>query len=58
MVSLVDQGWADQNEVAETFGYSVRTLRRDQRRFEPGAVVGYDLGEAMAVAVLGAGIEP
>src|SRR6266568_1283881 len=34
IVSLVDQGWADQNDVAKTFGYSVRTMRRYQRRFE------------------------
>jgi len=34
MVSLVDQGWADQNDVAKAFGYSVRTVRRYQRRFE------------------------
>jgi len=25
MVSLIDQGWADQNDVARAFGYSVRT---------------------------------
>ena len=34
MVNLVDQGWADQNDVAKAFGYSVRTVRRYQRRFE------------------------
>jgi len=28
MVSLVEQGWADQNDVARAFGYSARTLRR------------------------------
>jgi hypothetical protein len=32
MVSLVEQGWADQNDVARAFGSSARTLRRDQRR--------------------------
>ena len=25
MVSLVEQGWADQNDVARAFGYSART---------------------------------
>jgi transposase len=34
MVSLIDQGWADQNDVARVFGCSVRTVRRNQRRFE------------------------
>ena len=38
MVSLVDQGWADQNDVARVFGCSVRTLRRHQRRFEDGGL--------------------
>lgn len=33
MVSLIDQGWADQNDVARAFDYSVRTTRRYQRRF-------------------------
>ena len=32
MVSLIEQGWADQNEVARAFGCSVRTVRRHQRR--------------------------
>ena len=38
MVSLVEQGWADQNDVARVFGCSVRTLRRHQRRFEDGGL--------------------
>jgi len=38
MVSLVEQGWADQNDVACAFNYSVRTLRRDQRRYEEGGL--------------------
>jgi len=38
MVSLVEQGWADQNDVARAFGCSVRTLRRYQRRFEHGGL--------------------
>jgi transposase len=38
MVSLVEQGWADQNDVARAFGCSVRTVRRQQRRFESGGL--------------------
>ena len=34
MVNLVEQGWASQEEVARGFGYSARTVRRDQRRIE------------------------
>jgi prepilin-type processing-associated H-X9-DG protein len=38
MVGLVEQGWADQNDVARAFGCSPRTLRRCQRRFEEGGL--------------------
>ncbi len=38
MVSLVEQGWADQNDVAQVFDCSVRTLRRYLRRFEAGGL--------------------
>jgi prepilin-type processing-associated H-X9-DG protein len=38
MVNLVEQGWADQNDVAHAFGCSARTLRRHQRRFEDGGL--------------------
>ena len=38
MVSLVEQGWADQNDVARAFGCAARTLRRHQRRFEDGGL--------------------
>jgi transposase len=38
MVSLVEQGWADQNDVALGFGCSTRTVRRHQRRFEAGGL--------------------
>src|SRR3989338_2294487 len=34
MVNLVDQGWADQNDVARAFGVSARTVRRHHDRFE------------------------
>ena len=39
MVSLVDQGWASQVEVAEAFAETTRTVRRLQRRFEDGGLV-------------------
>jgi hypothetical protein len=38
MISLVDQGWADQNDVARVFGYSTRTVRRQQQRFADGGL--------------------
>ena len=56
MVSLVDQGWADQNDVARVFGCSVRTLRRHQRRFEDGGLAalghrgGYPRGRSRLAA--------
>jgi transposase len=38
MVSLVEQGWADQNDVARAFARSARSLRRYQRRVETGGL--------------------
>jgi hypothetical protein len=38
MVMLVEGGWADQNDVARAFGYSTRTLRRNQQRFAEGGL--------------------
>ena len=38
MVSLVEQGWAEQNDVARAFGCTARTVRRHQRRFEAGGL--------------------
>jgi transposase len=38
MVSLVELGWADQNDVAKAFGCSARTLRRHQQRFTEGGL--------------------
>jgi len=38
MVSLIEQGWADQIEVARAFGRSDRSVRRYQRRFEDGGL--------------------
>src|SRR5262249_49980857 len=38
MVMLVEAGYADQKDVARAFGYSARTLRRDQLRFEAGGL--------------------
>jgi hypothetical protein len=40
MVSLVDQGWANQVEVARAFKCTVRTVRRHQRRFEESGLAG------------------
>lgn len=38
MVTLVEQGWAEQREVARAFGRSERSVRRYQRRFEEGGL--------------------
>lgn len=38
MVSLIEQGWADQIEVARAFGRDERSVRRYQRRFEDGGL--------------------
>ena len=38
MVSVVEQGWANQNDVARAFARSPRTLRRYQRRVETGGL--------------------
>jgi transposase len=52
MVSLVEQGWADQNDVARAFARSPRTLRRYERRVEMGGLAalgrprGYPSGRA------------
>lgn len=45
-VSLVEQGWADQNDVARAFECSARTVRRDQQRFDDGgmAALGHTSG--------------
>jgi DNA-binding CsgD family transcriptional regulator len=37
-VNLVEQGWVRQQDVARAFDCSVRTVRRDQRRFEDGGL--------------------
>jgi len=39
IVQLVEQGWADQIDVARAFGRSERSVRRYQRRFEHGGLV-------------------
>lgn len=52
MVSLVEQGHADQNDVARAFGCSIRTVRRGQERFAEGGLpalartIGYPKGRA------------
>lgn len=38
MVNLVEQGWADQKDVARAFGCTARTVRRAQRRYEEGGL--------------------
>jgi DNA-binding CsgD family transcriptional regulator len=38
MVMLVESGYADQNDVARVFGYSTRTLRRNEERFASGGL--------------------
>jgi len=38
MVNLVEQGWADQNDVARVFLRSARTVRRYQERFADGGL--------------------
>ncbi len=44
MVTLVEQGYADQVEVARAFDCAARTVRRHQRRFEDGGLAA--LGQA------------
>jgi DNA-binding CsgD family transcriptional regulator len=44
MVNLVEQGWADQNDVARAFNCSPRTVRRYQRRFQDGGMAALDQG--------------
>lgn len=39
MVTMVEQGWALQTEVARAFGCSVRTVRRHQERVAQGGLV-------------------
>jgi prepilin-type processing-associated H-X9-DG protein len=52
MVNLVEQGLADQVDVARAFGCSARTIRRHQQRFAQGGLAalgrkrGYPLGRA------------
>src|ERR1017187_3062823 len=43
-VALVEQDWADQNDVARVFDCSARTVRRDEQRFDDGAMAA--LGQA------------
>jgi transposase len=45
MVSLVEQGWAKQTEVAAAFGCAARTVRRNQRRFESGGLAALGRGD-------------
>jgi transposase len=38
MVTLVESGYADQNDVARAFRYSARTLRRFEERYDRGGI--------------------
>jgi DNA-binding CsgD family transcriptional regulator len=38
MVTLFESGYADQNDIARSFGYSTRTLRRHQQRLKMGGL--------------------
>ncbi len=38
MVMLVEEGYADQNDIARAFCYTTRTIRRYQERFEVGGL--------------------
>ena len=38
MVMLVEEGYADQNDIARAFCYTTRTIRRYQERFEIGGL--------------------
>jgi len=40
MVSLFESGYAEQNDIAGSFGYSVRTLRRYRQRLEASGLAG------------------
>jgi transposase len=52
MISLVEQGWADQIDVARAFDCAARTVRRQQQRFDEGGLAalgrqrGYPPGRA------------
>ncbi|MHC4434428.1 MAG: putative transposase, partial [Planctomycetota bacterium] len=39
MVTLVETGYASQNDVARAFGYTSRTLRRHQKRLQDGGLM-------------------
>jgi hypothetical protein len=45
MLSLVEQGWTDQNDVARAFDCAARTVRRHQRRFETGGLAALGRGD-------------
>src|SRR5438105_2779569 len=38
MITLFESGYASQTQIARAFGYSVRSLRRYQERFQTGGV--------------------
>jgi len=57
MVTLVETGYAHQNDVARAFGYTSRTLRRYQQRFEEGGLqaLGRSRGRPAGTRALGPG---
>ena len=44
MITLVESGYADQNDVARAFGCNVRTLRRYQERYDREGIAGLGRG--------------
>jgi transposase len=44
VVTLVERGWADQNDVARAFEITARTVRRHQRRYEEHGLAGLGRG--------------
>jgi hypothetical protein len=55
MVILIEEGYADQNDIARTFGYATRTLRRYQDRFEAGGLqaLGKSSGRPLGIRSVG-----
>ena len=58
MVMLVEEGYADQNDIARGFCYTTRTIRRYQERFEVGGLqaLGKSSGRPLGIHSVG-GVE-
>jgi hypothetical protein len=52
MVMLVEEGYAEQNDIARAFCYATRTIRRYQERFEVGGLqaLGKSSGRPLRIA--------